>query len=91
VSSTPALTARGAGLQQLLPESQWSTGFSNLYAAGGIGFGLAGLLVAPLLAAVGADVALTACAVLAAVLALIGTLAEGRVAARGATEVAPSA
>jgi hypothetical protein len=91
LSSTPALTARGAGLQELLPESQWSAGFSNLYAAGGIGFGLAGMLVAPLLAVVGPDVALTSCAVLAAALALVGTAAEKRGVARVAEAVPATA
>lgn len=41
VAGTPALTARAAGMRELLPERVWATGFSWLYAAGGVGFGLA--------------------------------------------------
>ncbi|MET8370602.1 MFS transporter [Micromonospora profundi] len=89
-ASTPALTARGAGLQQMLPESQWSAGFSGLYAAGGIGFGLAGLVVAPLLASVGPHVALAACALLAAGLTVVGTIAESRLTRIPATRPAPT-
>jgi hypothetical protein len=80
LAGTPALTARAAGLQQLLPESAWATGFSGLYAAGGVGFGVAGLLVAPLLSATGPRTALAVCAAVAAGAAVIGGLAEARVA-----------
>lgn len=34
LAGTPALTARAAGVQQLLPEHAWAAGFSGLYAAG---------------------------------------------------------
>ncbi len=82
--STPALTARGAGLQELLPESRWSAGFSTLYAAGGIGFGVAGLVVAPLLVVAGGRVALAVCAGVAAVMTVVGTVAENRTSPRAA-------
>jgi hypothetical protein len=87
LASTPALTARGAALQELLPEARWSAGFSVLYAAGGAGFGVAGLVVAPLLPAVGAGAALGACAGLAAVVAVVASVAEGRL-VRGGEGVA---
>lgn len=37
LAGAPALTARAAGRQELLPERVWATGFSGLYAAGGVG------------------------------------------------------
>jgi hypothetical protein len=78
LAGTPALTARAAALQQLLPESSWAAGFSGLYAAGGVGFGLAGLLVAPLLDWSGARTALVVCTMIAAAAAVVGGLAEAR-------------
>jgi hypothetical protein len=76
---TPALTARASGLQELLPQRCWATGFSGLYAAGGVGFGLAGFLSAAMLEWAGPRAALAACATVAAIAALAGGIAERRV------------
>ncbi|HEX8303916.1 MAG TPA: hypothetical protein VF612_03490 [Jatrophihabitans sp.] len=76
LAGTPALVARAAGLQELLPESAWAAGFSSLYAAGGVGFGAAGLIVAGLLEPVGIRAALIACVAIAAAAALIGAIGE---------------
>jgi MFS family permease len=78
---TPALTARAAGVQEILPESTWAAGFSALYAAGGVGFGMAGIITALLLGPAGPRQALMACAVLAAVAAVVGAVGERRRAA----------
>lgn len=79
---TPALAARAAGLQELLPERAWAAGFSGLYAAGGVGFGAAGLIVAALLGPAGIRTALLACIALAAVAAIVGAFGEERLTAR---------
>ena len=50
--------------------------FSSLYAAGGVGFGAAGLIVAGLLESVGIRTALIACIALAGAAALIGAIGE---------------
>lgn len=76
----PALTARAAGLQELLPPSQWAAGFSGLYAAGGLGFGVAGFLVAPLLETTGPRLALLGGGLLAAMIAVAAGLVEARIA-----------
>ncbi|MEE4543491.1 MFS transporter [Streptomyces sp. V4-01] len=47
--AAPQLTARSLSLQQDLPKSAWSAGFSSLYAANGVGYGLAGFAVGVLL------------------------------------------
>jgi predicted MFS family arabinose efflux permease len=78
LAGTPALTARAAGVQHLLPEHAWATGFSGLYAAGGVGFGAAGVVVAGLLDAAGVRAAMLACVALAALAAVIGAVAESR-------------
>ncbi len=75
---TPALTARAAGVQQLLPEARWATGFSALYAAGGVGFGVAGAVTASLVDSAGARAALLCSALLATVVVVISALAERR-------------
>jgi MFS family permease len=75
---TPALTARAAGVQQVLPESTWAVGFSALYAAGGLGFGLAGIITASLLESGGPRQALLACALLAALAAVVSGIGEQR-------------
>jgi len=80
LAGTPALTARAAGLQELLPERVWATGFSGLYAAGGVGFGVASIVVATLLEPVGIRTALLVCAALAALAAAVGGVAESRMA-----------
>jgi hypothetical protein len=85
---TPALAARAAGLQELLPERAWATGFSGLYAAGGVGFGAAGLIVAGLLGPAGIRTALLACVALAAAAAIVGAFGEERLIAR--TPLPPS-
>jgi hypothetical protein len=79
LAGTPALTARAAGVQQLLPEHAWAAGFSGLYAAGGVGFGVAGIVVAGLLDATGVRFAMLACVALAAVATVVGAAAEARV------------
>jgi MFS family permease len=79
---TPALAARAAGLQELLPERAWATGFSGLYAAGGVGFGAAGLIVAALLGPAGIRTALLACIALAGAAAIVGAIGEARLTAR---------
>jgi hypothetical protein len=78
LTGTPALAARAAGLQQLLPERVWAAGFSGLYAAGGVGFGVAGLVVAGLLGPAGIRPALLACVAIAAVATVVGAIAEAR-------------
>jgi hypothetical protein len=75
---TPALTARAAALQELLPESRWAAGFSGLYAAGGVGFGGAGLLLAPLLIAADPRVAFVVAASVAVTATLVAAWFEGR-------------
>jgi hypothetical protein len=79
LAGTPALTARAAGVQQLLPEHAWAAGFSGLYAAGGVGFGVAGLVVAGLVDAAGVRVAMLACVAVAALGAVVGAAAEARI------------
>jgi hypothetical protein len=79
LAGTPALTARAAGVQQLLPERAWAAGFSGLYAAGGVGFGVAGLVVAGLMDAAGVRVALLTCVAVAALGAVVGAAAEARI------------
>lgn len=76
LAGTPALVARAAGLQELLPESAWAAGFSSLYAAGGVGFGAAGLIIAGLLESVGVRAALLTCIAIAGAAALIGAIGE---------------
>ncbi|WP_165495107.1 MFS transporter [Actinomadura roseirufa] len=49
ILNAPVLTARNLVLQQRLPQHDWATGFSALYASGGVGYGASGLLVASLL------------------------------------------
>ncbi len=75
---TPALTARAAGVQQLLPESRWATGFSALYASGGVGFGVAGAVTAGLVDSTSARAALACSALLAATVVVISFIAERR-------------
>lgn len=91
-AGTPALTARAAALQELLPESRWAAGFSGLYAAGGIGFGAAGLLIAPLLVSADPRLAFAAAAAVAASAVVLTGLAEARAARpRGRAVPVPAA
>jgi hypothetical protein len=83
---TPALTARAVALQDRLPRSQWAAGFSGMYAAGGLGYGAAGLAVAWLLERAGAQIAIGLCALAGAVLALGSSALEVRSTARVPTE-----
>jgi MFS family permease len=78
LAGTPALTARAAGMQELLPERVWATGFSGLYAAGGVGFGVAGLVVAALLEPIGIRGSLLVCVAIAALAAVVSGVAEAR-------------
>ncbi|MFI6483107.1 hypothetical protein ACIBH1_34615 [Nonomuraea sp. NPDC050663] len=75
---TPALTARAAALQDVLPESSWAAGFSALYGAAGLGYGAAGLAVAWLIERVPAQVALGICVVTAVAVALASTAMDVR-------------
>ncbi|WP_336209041.1 hypothetical protein [Nonomuraea sp. LPB2021202275-12-8] len=59
-----------------------ATGFSGMYAAGGLGYGAAGLAVAWLLDRAGAQAAIGLCALAAAVLALGSSALEVRSTAR---------
>jgi MFS family permease len=77
---TPALTARAAGIQEMLPESVWATGFSGLYAAGGVGFGIASIVIASLLEVAGTREALLACVAIAALATVVSGIAEARMA-----------
>jgi hypothetical protein len=78
LAGTPALTARAAGVQQLLPEGAWAAGFSGLYAAGGVGFGAAGIVIAGLLEPAGVRAALLACVAIATLATVVGAGAEAR-------------
>jgi MFS family permease len=78
LAGTPALTARAAALQELLPESRWAAGFSALYAAGGVGFGAAGLLIAPWLISTSPRLAFAAAAGVAVVAVVLAGVAEAR-------------
>ncbi|MFD9947575.1 hypothetical protein ACFWYW_06880 [Nonomuraea sp. NPDC059023] len=75
---TPALTARAVSLQDRLPESQWAVGFSGMYAAGGLGYGAAGMTVAWLVERVGAQPAIGLCVALSTLVALGSSVAERR-------------
>ncbi|MFI6295393.1 hypothetical protein ACIBEJ_27635 [Nonomuraea sp. NPDC050790] len=75
---TPALTARAVSLQDRLPESQWAVGFSGMYAAGGLGYGAAGMTVAWLVERVGAQSAIGLCVALSTVVALGSSMADRR-------------
>ncbi|MFI9551459.1 hypothetical protein [Nonomuraea endophytica] len=75
---TPALTARAVSLQDRLPESQWAVGFSGMYAAGGLGYGAAGMTVAWLVERVGAQPAIGLCVALSTLVALASSAAERR-------------
>jgi hypothetical protein len=66
----------------LLPERVWAAGFSGLYAAGGVGFGVSGLIIAVLLEPVGIRMALFVCVATAALAAVVGGVAEGRLVRR---------
>jgi hypothetical protein len=79
---TPTLIARALALQRRLTETQWASGFSATYAAAGIGYGGAGLLAAPLLAGPGPRFTIAFCALLSAVAAVAGGLAEAHASRR---------
>lgn len=85
LAGTPALTARAAGMQEMLPKSVWATGFSGLYAAGGVGFGVAGVITASLLEPAGTRAALLACVAIAALATLVSGIAEARMAGASQT------
>ncbi|MFI6497406.1 hypothetical protein [Nonomuraea typhae] len=77
---TPALTARAVALQDRLPESQWAVGFSGMYAAGGLGYGAAGLGVAWLVDRIGAQPAIGLCVALSTLVVLVSSAVESRTA-----------
>jgi MFS family permease len=72
----PVLTARNLVLQQQLPQEAWSSGFSALYACGGVGYGISGSAVAALLGNGGAALAIIVSAISVSLIAIAATLAE---------------
>ncbi|PAU75546.1 hypothetical protein CK498_16595 [Halomonas salipaludis] len=64
----PTLVSRALLVQEDLGESQWAFGFSAVYSGDGIGYGLAGILVAALLSSVGPAFAIGVCALAAGLL-----------------------
>ncbi|GHD37251.1 MFS transporter [Nocardiopsis kunsanensis] len=64
----PTLVSRAILVQEDLDESQWAFGFSAVYSGDGIGYGLAGILVAALLTSMGPAFAIGVCALAAGVL-----------------------
>ncbi|WP_043636275.1 MFS transporter [Nonomuraea candida] len=89
-AGTPALTARAAGIQELLPERVWATGFSGLYAAGGVGFGIAGAVIAALLEGAGIRTAMLICLAIAVLATIVSAIAESRMASAAARPVQAS-
>ncbi|MFF5718368.1 MFS transporter [Streptomyces buecherae] len=68
---SPLMVIRNLALQSRLPRAAWATGFSVLYAAAGLGYGVAGLMAAVLLHTSTPSTAFLACALTTM---LIGTL-----------------
>lgn len=73
---SPLLTIRNLALQEQLPQTAWATGFSILYAAAGLGYGVAGLLAAALLDTTTTSTAFLACTAATLVLGIIALAAE---------------
>ncbi|MFF1405026.1 MFS transporter [Streptomyces sp. NPDC058294] len=73
---SPLLTIRNIALQEQLPETAWATGFSILYAAAGLGYGVAGLLAATLLDMTTSSTAFLTCTAATLILGVIALAAE---------------
>ncbi|USQ85640.1 MFS transporter [Streptomyces phaeoluteigriseus] len=73
---SPLMIIRNLALQHRLPENVWATGFSLLYAAGGLGYGAAALLTAGLIEATTPAVAIVVCTAVTTLIGLIAGLGE---------------
>jgi MFS family permease len=73
---SPLMIIRNLVLQERLPQRGWATGFSVLYAAAGLGYGVAGLLAAGLLHTVGSGTAFLVCALGATVIGVVAIASE---------------
>lgn len=73
---SPLVIIRNLALQHRLPENVWATGFSLLYAAGGLGHGAAALLTAALVDATTPAVTIVVCTALTTPIGLIAGLGE---------------
>ncbi|MCZ4119900.1 MFS transporter [Streptomyces sp. H39-S7] len=87
---SPLMVIRNVTLQDRLPQRAWATGFSLLYAAGGLGYGAAGLMSAAMLRVVSAGETFAVCTAVTAAIGLASLVAErGRAAAAPADAVEP--
>ncbi|MFI6038132.1 MFS transporter [Streptomyces sp. NPDC051315] len=73
---SPLMIIRNLALQHRLPENVWATGFSLLYAAGGLGYGAAALLTAALIDATTPAVTIVVCTAVTTLIGLIAGLGE---------------
>ncbi|KOG37258.1 hypothetical protein AQJ84_24520 [Streptomyces resistomycificus] len=73
---SPLMVIRNLALQQALPQTAWATGFSTLYAAAGLGYGIAGILSSVLLSVTDAGTAFLACTAITLVLGAASLLGE---------------
>ncbi|MFF5637880.1 MFS transporter [Streptomyces sp. NPDC012825] len=80
---SPLMIIRNLALQNRLPQNVWATGFSLLYAAGGLGYGAAALLTAGLVKATTPVVTIVVCTALTTVIGLVAGIGERRGAAPG--------
>ncbi|WP_147437639.1 MFS transporter [Streptomyces radicis] len=74
----PFGAARALAVQGSLPEHTWSVAFSLLYVGAGVGYGIAGLLAAPLIERSGPRAAIVVCAALALVVTGVSAAVELR-------------
>lgn len=75
---SPLMIIRNLGLQHRLPQNVWATGFSLLYAAGGLGYGAAALLTAALIQATTPTVTIVICTAVTTLIGVIAGLGERR-------------
>lgn len=73
---SPLMVIRNLALQQALPQTAWATGFSTLYAAAGLGYGIAGILSSALLSVTDAGTAFLACTAITLVVGTTSLLGE---------------
>ncbi|MGV9938612.1 MFS transporter [Streptomyces sp. NPDC003401] len=73
---SPLMIIRNLALQHRLPKNVWATGFSLLYAAGGLGYGAAALLTAGLVDATSPAVTIVVCTALTTLIGLVAGLGE---------------
>ncbi|MFF3307337.1 MFS transporter [Streptomyces sp. NPDC002952] len=73
---SPLMIIRNLALQHRLPENVWATGFSLLYAAGGLGYGAAALLTAGLVEATTPAVTIVVCTAVTTLIGLVAGLGE---------------